>query len=147
MPSKTFSVSRMAGRVAATAALMIASSPAQADLTVCNQTDYPVGAAIAYQQNTNWISQGWWSLEAGQCKVLLAGPLAAQYYYLHAVHYQVGGLWLGPHEFCTEAKTFTIIGRETCQARGFKPTGFLQIDTAEAQDWRHDLSQRDPDQP
>ena len=36
---------------------------------------------------------------------------------------------------CTADKVFTIRGVQDCQQRGFKRTGFFEVDTQEAKDW------------
>jgi uncharacterized membrane protein len=41
---------------------------------------------------------------------------------------------------CTRDKIFTIRGIETCQERGFKRTGFFEVDTGEETDWTISLS-------
>jgi uncharacterized membrane protein len=36
---------------------------------------------------------------------------------------------------CTTDKTFTIRGNQDCQRRGFKNTGFFEVDTQDSKDW------------
>jgi len=36
---------------------------------------------------------------------------------------------------CTTDKTFTIRGVQDCGRRGYKNTGFFEVDTQEAKDW------------
>ena len=36
---------------------------------------------------------------------------------------------------CTADKVFTIRGVEDCTRRGFKRTGFFEVDTQDSKDW------------
>lgn len=99
-----------------------------------------VGVAIAHSNGMEWISEGWWNIPADGCSVLLQGGLKARYYYLHAVHYEVGGGWEGDRSFCTARRSFTITGRDECSGRGFEATGFFEVDTGESPDWTHILA-------
>ena len=36
---------------------------------------------------------------------------------------------------CTGDKSFTIRGVQDCTRRGYKGTGFFEVDTQEAKDW------------
>lgn len=119
--------------------LVLASNEARADLTICNQTQQPAGLALAMQNGETWTSTGWWTVEASRCKTLLNGPLSAQSYFLHGVHYNVGGRWEGAEEFCIGRGSFTIEGRQECEARGYDTAEFFKIDTKGKSDWQHTL--------
>lgn len=112
---------------------------AQADLTICNQTQQPAGLALAMKTGETWTSAGWWTVEASRCKTLVDGPLSAQTYFLHGVHYNVGGSWHGAEEFCIGRGSFTIEGRQECETRGYDTAGFFKIDTQGKPDWQHTL--------
>ncbi len=124
----------------ATLALVFASGVAWADLRLCNRTDSNVGVAIGYKDEDGWTSEGWWNIPPHECKTLLEGPLIARYYYVFAVDYDKGGSWGGPATLCTRNKIFTIRGRTNCEARGFRTTGFFEVDTGEESDWTITLS-------
>ncbi len=119
--------------------LAIVSGRAEADLTVCNQTREPAGIALAMKTETLWSSEGWWTIEPGRCKTLLKGRLAKQDYFIHALHYNVGGRWEGEESFCVDRGSFTIEGRFDCEARGYEKAGFLKVDTKGKSDWQHTL--------
>ncbi len=120
--------------------LLLRSAPsANADLTICNETKNPTGLAIGYPNGMTWISEGWWTIEPSACVTALEGDLSSRYYYIYAVHYEVGGLWKGSRQFCVSEHSFTIHGRENCRIRGYNSAGFMEIDTGLAVDWRHDL--------
>ena len=120
--------------------LAAAVSAARADLRLCNKTDSTVGVAIGYKDENGWASEGWWNIPPRECKTLLEGPLIARYYYVFAVDYDKGGSWGGKATLCTRNKIFTIRGRTNCEARGYRTTGFFEVDTGEETDWTVTLS-------
>lgn len=126
-------------------ALALSGEQAYADLTICNQTKQPAGLALAMQTGLSeatantWTSLGWWTVEAGRCKAILDGPLTEHSYFLHALHYNVGGRWEGDESFCVDRGSFTIEGRGNCAARGFEDAKFLEIETEGKPDWQHTL--------
>ncbi|MDJ1158300.1 DUF1036 domain-containing protein [Chelatococcus sp. SYSU_G07232] len=123
----------MLGALAAFAAL---ASSARADLRVCNMSGSRVGVALGYRDAQGWITEGWWNISArGGCETLLKGPLAARYYYIHAVDYDRGGEWSGKSFLCTRDKEFAIRGIEDCLARGYDRVGFFEVDTGEQKSW------------
>jgi uncharacterized membrane protein len=116
-------------------AVSVYSSSARADLKLCNTTTSRVGVAIGYKDDQGWVSEGWWNVASQTCEVLLKGSLVARYYYIHALDYDRGGEWAGKAGMCTDDKAFTIRGVNECQSRGFKRSGFFEVDTTEQNDW------------
>jgi uncharacterized membrane protein len=116
------------------------SLPAQADMKLCNKTDNRVAAALGHKDKEGWITEGWWTVEPQQCVTLLKGKLIARYYYIYALDYTEGGSWGGNSIMCTRDKVFTIRGIEDCEARGYRKTGFFEVDTKEQTDWTVSLS-------
>ena len=115
---------------------------AWADFRVCNQTTSRVGIAIGYKAQSDWTTEGWWTVEADNCATILAGPLASRYYYMYAVDYDQGGEWGGDSAFlCTQEKEFTIEGVSDCVARGYQRTGFYEIDTGSQESWTIQLTE------
>jgi uncharacterized membrane protein len=123
------------------AALAVSSSPAAADLRLCNKTDSTVSIAIGYKGDDGWRTEGWWNIEGAKCGTLLTGSLTSRYYYLYAVDAARGGEWSGKAYMCTRRKMFTIVGVEDCVARGYERTGFFEIDTADQRSWTIHLYQ------
>jgi uncharacterized membrane protein len=115
--------------------LPVAITPAAADLKLCNNTSSRVGVAIGYKDKNGWVSEGWWNVASHTCEVLLKGTLIARYYYIHAVDYDRGGEWGGTSFMCTGDKAFTIKGVTDCQKRGFKRSGFFEVDTTSQKEW------------
>ena len=118
----------------------LASSPARADLKLCNNTTSSVSIAIGYKDKEGWASEGWWTAKPTACINLLKGPLIARYYYVYAVDREKGGNWGGKAMVCIKDKIFTIRGLDKCAERGYQQQGFFEVDTAEKQDWTVSLS-------
>ena len=116
-------------------AATLITAPAHADLKLCNTTASRIGVAIGYQDPNGWTTEGWWNVAPRTCETLYKGTLSSRYYYVHAVDYDRGGEWAGKSMMCTIDKTFTIRGVQDCGRRGYKGTGFFEVDTLEAKDW------------
>jgi uncharacterized membrane protein len=118
-----------------TASQFFAIAHAKAELKLCNTTSSRVGVAIGYRDKSRWATEGWWNVASNTCEVLLKGKLIARYYYIHAVDYDRGGEWSGKDTMCTVDKAFTVFGVKDCVKRGYKRTGFFEIDTKNEHDW------------
>jgi uncharacterized membrane protein len=129
--------------VVAVAALLIAT-PASADLKLCNSTPSRVGVAIGYQDKEGWATEGWWNIASQTCETLLKGAVPSRFIYVHAVDYDRGGEWAGKNEMCTGEKSFTIRGVQDCASRGYKATGFFEVDTGDAKEWTVRLTDPEP---
>lgn len=129
--------------IACVIALAAACQPAAADLKLCNATGSRVGVAIGYQDPKGWATEGWWNLSAQSCEILLRGAVPSRFIYVHAVDYERGGEWVGKNFMCTQEKTFAIRGVEDCPQRGYKRTGFFEVDTGEAKEWTIRLTDTD----
>jgi uncharacterized membrane protein len=119
----------------ATGLLLASVMPAAADLRLCNTTSSRIGVSIGYQDANGWATEGWWNIAAQTCETLYKGTLASRYFYVHAVDYDRGGEWSGQSFMCTSDRVFTIRGVQDCQRRGYKRTGFFEVDTGEAKEW------------
>ncbi|MTI00125.1 DUF1036 domain-containing protein [Roseibium sp. RKSG952] len=118
-----------------------AGDEAKADLRLCNKTESQVGVAIGYKDKSDWVTEGWWNLQANTCETLVPGALVSRYYYIYAVDYDQFGEWGGRAFMCTRQREFTIRGIEDCVARGFERTGFFEIDTGEQSSWTVQLTE------
>ncbi len=130
-------------------AVLIAASiqfaaPAHADLKLCNSTESRVGVAIGYQDKEGWATEGWWNIASQTCETLLKGDVPSRFIYVHAVDYDRGGEWVGANFMCTNDKSFAIRGVQDCGNRGYKRTGFFEVDTGDAKEWTIRLT--DPDE-
>jgi uncharacterized membrane protein len=117
-------------------ALAVMSSPsALADLKLCNSTSSRIGVAVGYRDDTGWATEGWWNIASQTCETLLKGAVPSRYIYIHALDYDRGGEWAGKNYMCTDDKSFAIHGVQDCHQRGYKRTGFFEVDTGESQEW------------
>ena len=116
-------------------AMLVAPSAAHADLKLCNATPSRIGVAIGYQDTKGFTTEGWWTIASQSCETLLKGELARRFYYIHAVDYDRGGAWTGENFMCVDDKAFIIRDESDCKARGFKRSGFYEVDTGDQRDW------------
>jgi uncharacterized membrane protein len=115
---------------------------------VCNQTAGRVAVALGHNDTKNWLSEGWWQINAHECAFLIEGPLLARYYYIYAIDHDSGAEWTGPFSMCASREAFIIAGRDRCEQRGFSSASFREIDTGEHGEWTEYLAASfPPDQP
>ena len=122
------------------ACLLAQVAPAAANFKVCNQTQHPAAIAIGAFDGKDWATRGWWRVDSGKCSEIIKEALLARYYYLYAVHLDVGGAWDGNRSFCVNSVNFHIVGRQDCVDRGFDRKRFFQVDTGDGPDWTENLS-------
>jgi hypothetical protein len=115
-------------------------SPAKAALVFCNRTQAPLEAALAYRgevadDREDWISEGWWHIEPGQCSRVFGKALEQRFYFYYAMslaspaHDHAPYIWSGDkYKFCIDTKAFRIIGDGQCDERSYQLKGFQQID-------------------
>ncbi len=104
-------------------------------LKLCNTTSNRVGVAIGYKATRSWVSEGWWNVASHTCETLLKGKLINRYYYFYVIDYDRSGVWSGSRNMCTDDKLFTIVEAKNCVERGYKQTGFFEVDTGEESSW------------
>jgi uncharacterized membrane protein len=121
-------------------AALLASTPARADLRVCNQSVNQVSVALGYRADKGWQSEGWWVAPPKQCAVVYQGDLHSRFFYLYVADDIGGGAWDGSVFMCTRDESFTIFGVEDCLARGYERTGFFEVDTQNRTDWTLQLT-------
>lgn len=141
LPGKTRSGKSSGLFWALVAGLGLVTTPALADLRLCNKTDSTVSVAIGYKAKDGWKTEGWWNIEGAKCGTLLNGALGSRFYYFYAVDAKNGGAWSGKAFMCSRRKMFTIAGVEDCVARGYERTGFFEVDTGEQRNWTVHLYQ------
>lgn len=99
---------------------------AQAGLEFCNKTDVTASVAIGYKGDQGWTSEGWWNVDAGDCKTVVSGDLDKSHYYWRAE--SSGNSWShAKFMFCTSEDEFTIVGDADCDGRGYAREGFNEI--------------------
>ncbi|TNJ45543.1 DUF1036 domain-containing protein [Phaeobacter sp. B1627] len=114
------------------------ATPGLADFRICNETGRKTFASIGYKEGDAWVSEGWWTIQPGECSIPIVGDLKNRYYYIRAE--SETGNWTGDYSFCYINDAFTIRGDENCTVRGYKTGGFFEIDTGNALDWTQNLS-------
>ena len=146
--SQSARLARFASAVAGLFCIGLAMpAPAHAELKLCNSTSSRIGVAIGYKDKDGWTSEGWWNVDSQSCALLIQDKLKARFYYVYAFDYDKGGEWGGPIPMCTNDVEFTIKGIENCGGRGFKKSGFFEVDTQEQADWTVKLTEQSEPQP
>jgi len=130
-------------RLAVLVAIAGITQGARADIKLCNATSSRVGVSIGYKDATGWATEGWWNIASQTCETLLKGAVPSRFIYVHAGDYARGGEWSGTNFMCTADKSFAIRGVQDCPKRGYKRTGYFEVDTGEAPEWTVRLT--DPD--
>jgi len=102
-----------------TAALIaVLTVPARAELSLCNRTSYRMEAAIGLEKRANVATRGWFSLDPGQCRQVVDGPLDVDMVYLHARTPAVYGSaplpQNGQADFCIRDGDFDIPDARGC---------------------------------
>ena len=123
------------GGLAAFGLWVMAPTPAQAELRLCNMTTSRIGISVGYKNKNAWRTEGWWNMRPNSCETLVPGVLSSRYFYIHAQDYDRGGEWSGTTPMCTQPKEFTIEGTEDCKERGFERMKFFEVDTGEQKSW------------
>ena len=105
----------------------------------CNETSYPVMAALGLDENGAVMTRGWYRVDAGKCvKPDLPAKPARLYSFAEAVDKEGQSLkrgdrlltWGGPMQLCTRDVRFEISEQKNCGTQGLTATGFAVIDMA-----------------
>lgn len=129
------------------AANIVFPSTARADFRICNDTTSLVGVALGYRESGDWISEGWFQIQAESCSSLIEGDLSSRFYYVYAEDADRGGQWRGDIFLCTSEREFKIEGVEDCFKRGFVKSGFFEIDTGNRANWMVRLTEQSQSAP
>lgn len=116
------------------ALLLLHTPKAYAAMVFCNRTQAPLEAALGYRETTDWVSEGWWRIEPGQCARVFGQPLTERFYFYYATSLvrpskdKPPFTWSGKYEFCTDTKAFKVTGDGDCESRNYQTKGFQEID-------------------
>ena len=135
MNRKTF----FSALILAAATLLIAPQPAAAYYSICNKTFARLATAFGYKENDNWVSEGWWHLDPGECVTAFDAKLTARYYYYLAVNEANGKQWGGDYQFCVDNKPFKITDSKNCAQQGLQSRGFHESDVGKFESYTLDL--------
>jgi uncharacterized membrane protein len=139
------------GAIAAALSGFLLIEPAEAGFRVCNRSNQRVDVAFGYpHQQFGWTSEGWWTIQSGECRTVMNGDLGNRYYYLYAQGAQ-GGRWQAPDSqdggyFCVQNEAFVFQNRTfqhgnavNCEEHNLHDRHFLVIDTEGAANHTHNL--------
>jgi len=117
--------------------ILLAASPARADLKLCNRLSYVVETAIGIEDKGAAATRGWVRLNPGECRVVLPGAVAAEHLYVHAralAPYGPSPLPQSGHaDLCVGDQDFTVATGRAC-GRGQRLVRFTEIKPAEMPD-------------
>jgi uncharacterized membrane protein len=107
------------------------ASATKANLEICNRSHQgAVQVAVAYPTDKNkWNSQGWLSLEEGECSTMLEAALTNRYYYYFAKT-DKAYFWRGEHKFCIANRHFAFTNADKeCDGANSRWENFRELDT------------------
>ena len=118
--------------------LAAAAKPEGIGFSWCNDTKYPVMAALGVVEMGAIVSRGWYRVESGKClRPDLRGDPHRLYSYAEAVDGNGRTIprgdaplaWGGKVALCTRDGKFELSDHKDCVARGLNTAGFAVIDT------------------
>lgn len=124
--------------LACTAALSLLgiARPAQAKLSVCNQTFDVVNLAIGLHRQGSLETEGWWTIGPKQCATVIDGALPARFIYAFALNVFGQVILEGAIPMCVAPDRFRIHGEADCLIRGYLEARFQEFDTLDSKSWR-----------
>ena len=120
--------------------LTAAQSPEGHGFAWCNDTAYPVMAAIGTTEAGAIVTRGWYRVEAGQCvRPEMRGDQKKIYSYAEAVDDKGAALrrngvalaWGGDVALCTRDGRFELADNKDCAARGLNAANYAEADLAQ----------------
>ncbi|WP_316213475.1 MULTISPECIES: DUF1036 domain-containing protein [unclassified Bradyrhizobium] len=118
-------------------ALVVSTSPAAADLKLCNRMSYVVDAAIGVDEKSATATRGWFRIDPAACRVVLQGELSADRILLHARALSLYGASPiaenGNDTLCVAQDNFVIAAARQCRS-GQTPAPFTQITPTKTED-------------
>ncbi len=121
-----------AAALALTVAAALHPAPAQASFKVCNEYKDHISTAVAYYSADYdyFISEGWWSLDPGQCKTAMAGDLKVKYVYVYGMNDNNSWEWGGDYKMCVNPDDpFTLYNAQNKCPFVYK--SFREVDTGD----------------
>ena len=113
------------------AALGALSTPAHADLQVCNRMSYVVEIAIGIDDKGATATRGWFRIDPGQCRSVLQGEVPTEGLFLHARALAVYGAsplpQAGHADFCVAPENFIIPSARHCNRPGQRLARFVEV--------------------
>ncbi len=119
--------------------LKAAANPEGVGFSWCNDTQYPVMAALGVVEMGAIVTRGWYRVAAGQClRPDLHGDPHRLYSYAEAVDGNGRTImrgdaplaWGGKVTLCTRDGKFELADHKDCAARGLNTAGFALVDVS-----------------
>ncbi len=108
----------------------VLTTPALADLKLCNRMSYVVEAAIGIDDKSATATRGWFRIDPAQCRVVAQGTLSADRILLHARALGVYGASPLPQDgsdrLCIAPENFVIAAARQCRS-GQSPAAFTEV--------------------
>jgi len=118
-------------------ALAPLSSPALADLQLCNRASYVVETAIGIEDRGSAATRGWFRVDPGQCRVVMQGAVEAERFYVHARALPVYGASplarTGHADLCVAEGAFLVAGARRCTKPGQRLVRFTEVKPSESE--------------
>jgi len=108
---------------------------ANAGLQVCNDTQLPMGAAVARATGNGWETRGWWRIAPGACAQAVSARITANETYVYAQLIdgdRLRPMAAGTERFCIAPARFTSEQRDECETTGFEGALFRAAPAPEA---------------
>lgn len=138
--------------LAAIAVTLAGISASEARYRVCNRSMQRVDVAFGYPHpQFGWTSEGWWTIQPGDCRTIMRGELTNRYYYLYATGSE-GSFWQGDaaqkggffcisqDKFVFHNSNFMVDGELDCARNNLVAKPFVMVDTEGAPNHIHNLS-------
>ncbi|HWP25021.1 MAG TPA: DUF1036 domain-containing protein [Xanthobacteraceae bacterium] len=114
-----------------------AQRPGGTGFSWCNDTAYPVMAAIGFEEDGAVTTRGWYRVAPGACvRPELPGRPKRIYSFAEAVDAKGNALtlndrplrWGGSEVLCTRQTRFELSDQQDCKLKGLNPAGFAVIE-------------------
>jgi uncharacterized membrane protein len=129
------------------------TQPAHASLRFCNASNVRISVAIAYSDGAQGtIGEGWWVLDAGDCKETISTPLDKRYYYFYAMTPDGPSkkTYSGDTPFCLRSVKFklseALYGKNSqgdCAGAGLEFAKFVKVDVGDSKNHTIKLTNSD----
>lgn len=109
-------------------------------LKVCNTSSRRIWTAVAYRDQADWHSRGWWPIEAGDCARPVSDSLIDTDTHLFAQQEppntddgapapdrRIRTVAATPQQFCIAEGVFSALGNEYCEDRGYEAVSFRPL--------------------
>lgn len=103
-------------------------------LTVCNRAPGNMWVALGHREADDWVSKGWWYVNAGDCLQPYTRRLKGADMHLFAVLETDDAehpIEDASEAFCISDVRFTAYGREACESNGYDTVSFRNLEATD----------------